>query len=128
MTSVHIVALIGAVAILTGMFELLRRGQLREKYAVLWLVEGIAAAVFAVFPGLINEIARPLHVADPPNLLLFAANVVLVLVTVHLSWESSRMEDRTRALAEEVALLRQHIEQGQPSLTTGATVGAQADK
>jgi hypothetical protein len=53
-----------------------------------------------------------LHVADPPNLLLFAANVVLVLVTVHLSWESSRMEDRTRALAEEVALLRQHIEQG----------------
>ena len=100
------------MAILAGMFELLRRGQLREKYAVLWLLEGIAVAVFAVFPGLINDIARPLHVADPPNLLLFAANVVLVLVTVHLSWESSRMEDRTRALAEEVALLRQQIEQG----------------
>jgi hypothetical protein len=94
------------------MFELLRRGQLREKYAVLWLMEGLATAVFALFPGLLDHIARPLHVADPPNLLLFAANVVLVLVTVHLSWESSRMEDRTRALAEEVALLRQHIEQG----------------
>jgi hypothetical protein len=112
MTSVHVIALIGAVAILTGMFELLRRGQLREKYAVLWLVEGIVAAVFAIFPGLINAIARPLHVADPPNLLLFAANVLLVFVTVHLSWESSRTEDRTRALAEEVALLHQQIEQG----------------
>ncbi len=112
MTSVHIMGLIGGVAILTSMFEFLRRGQLREKYAVLWLVEGIAAAVFAVFPGLINDIARPLHVADPPNLLLFAANIVLVLVTVHLSWESSRAEDRTRALAEEVALLRQRVEQG----------------
>jgi hypothetical protein len=112
MTSVHVVALLGGVAILTGMFELLRRGQLREKYAVLWLVEGIATAVFAIFPGLLNDVARPLHVADPPNLLLFAANIVLLLVTVHLSWESSRMEDRTRALAEEVALLRQHIEQG----------------
>ncbi len=111
MTSVHIVGLLGAVAILTGMFELLRRGQLREKYAVLWLLEGIATAVFAIFPGLINYIARPLHVADPPNLLLFAANIVLVLVTVHLSWESSRMEDRSRALAEEVALLRQQVEE-----------------
>lgn len=112
MTSVHIVALIGGVAILASMFELLRRGQLREKYAVLWLVEGIVVAVFAIFPDLINDIAAPLHVADPPNLLLFAANVVLVVVTVHLSWESSRTEDRTRALAEEVALLRQLIEQG----------------
>jgi hypothetical protein len=112
MSSIHIVALIGGVAILTTMFEFLRRGQLREKYAVLWLLEGIGAAVFALFPGLINEIAQPLDVADPPNLLLFAAVLVLVLVTVHLSWESSRMEDRTRALAEEVALLRQHIEQG----------------
>lgn len=111
MNSVHIIALIGAVLILASMFELLRRGQLREKYAVLWLIEGIAAAVFAISPGLLDEIARPLHIADPPNLLLFAANLVLVIVTVHLSWESSRAEDRTRALAEEVALLRQRIEQ-----------------
>lgn len=111
MSGVHLIALIGGVTILMGMFELLRRGQLREKYAVLWLFEGIVVAVFAIFPDLIDDIARPLHVADPPNLLLFAANVVLVLVTVHLSWESSRMEDRTRALAEEVALLRHQIEQ-----------------
>lgn len=112
MTSVHIVAIVSGAVILTGMFELLRRGELREKYAVLWLLVGIAVAVFGIFPGLLNDIARPLHVADPPNLLLFAGNVVLLLVTVHLSWESSRMEDRTRALAEEVALLREQIEQG----------------
>ena len=110
MSSVHLIALIGGLAILLWMFELLRRGHLREKYAVLWVIEGIAAAVFAVFPGLLDDIARPLHVADPPNLLLFAANLVLVLVTVHLSWESSRAEDRTRALAEEVALLRQRMD------------------
>jgi len=112
MTDIHIVAVVGGLAILTTMFELLRRGQLREKYAVVWLIEGIVVAVFAIFPGLINDLAAPLHVADPPNLLLFAANLVLVIVTIHLSWESSRTEDRTRALAEEVALLRQHIEQG----------------
>jgi hypothetical protein len=112
MTSVHIIALVSGAAILAGMFELLRRRQLREKYAVLWLLVGIGVAIFGLFPGVLNDIARPLHVADPPNLLLFAGSVVLLLVTVHLSWESSRMEDRTRALAEEVALLRERIEQG----------------
>jgi hypothetical protein len=111
MSSAHIVALVGGASILFGMFELLRRGQLREKYTVLWLLVGIVVAVFGLSPGLLNDIAKPLHIADPPNLLLFAADVVLLLVTVHLSWEASRMEDRTRALAEEVALLREQIEQ-----------------
>jgi len=111
MNGVHIIALVGGALILIGMFELLRRGQLREKYAVLWLLVGVAVAVFGLFPGLLNDIAQPLHIADPPNLLLFAGNVVLLLVTVHLSWESTRMEDRTRALAEEVALLRERLEQ-----------------
>ena len=111
MSSAHIVALVGGASILIGMFELLRRGQLREKYTVLWLLVGIVVAVFGLSPGLLDAIAKPLHIADPPNLLLFAADVVLLLVTVHLSWEASRMEDRTRALAEEVALLREKIEQ-----------------
>lgn len=112
MTSVHILALASGAAILAGMFELLRRRQLREKYAVLWLLVGIAVAAFGVFPDLLDDVAQPLHIADPPNLLLFAGDAVLLLVIVHLSWEASRMEDRTRALAEEVALLRQQIEQG----------------
>ncbi|MGN6744056.1 MAG: DUF2304 domain-containing protein [Amnibacterium sp.] len=104
-------ALVSGAAILLGMFELLRRGKVREKYTVLWLLVGVAVAVFGVSPDLLDDIAAPLHIADPPNLLLFAADVVLLLVTVHLSWEASRMEERTRALAEEVALLRERVEQ-----------------
>lgn len=110
MTTVHIFALVSGAGILIGMFELLRRGQLREKYAVLWLLVGIVVAVFGVAPDLLDDIAKPLHIADPPNLLLFGGIVVLLLVTVHLSWESSRLEARTRDLAEEVALLRERIE------------------
>ena len=43
-----------AAGILFGMFELLRRGQLKEKYAALWLVVGIVVAVLGIAPGLIN--------------------------------------------------------------------------
>lgn len=110
MNGVHIVALTGGLVSLVAMFELLRRRQLKEKYAVLWVVVGIFVFVLGVFPGLIDHIARPLGIASPPNLLFFVATVALLLVAVHLSWETSRLEDETRALAEEVAILRHQIE------------------
>lgn len=110
MSGIHVLALIGALIILTGMVELLHRRQLREKYAILWMAVSIGVAVLAVFPGLLDFVGRTLGVADPPNLLLFVAASVLLLISVHLSWEVSRLEDETRSLAEEVALLRLQLE------------------
>jgi hypothetical protein len=106
----QVAALTGGLVILAAMFELLRRRQLREKYAILWIGVSLAVALFGLFPRLIDVIASPFHIADPPNLLLFMACAVLLLVVVQLSWEISRLEDRTRTLAEEVALLRHAID------------------
>src|ERR1700755_1675863 len=92
------------------MVELLRRRQLREKYAILWLGVSIVVIALAAFPGLLDWSAHRLGVSSPPNLLLFAAVLVLLLVSVHLSWEVSRMEEETRTLAEEIGLLRMQVE------------------
>ena len=115
MNDVRIVSLVGGVLVLLVMLELLRRRQLKEKYAVLWLVVSLAIAVLAVAPGLLDTVAGHLAVADPVNLLLFVGMLVLLSVCVHLSWECSRLEDETRALAEEIALLRNDLEQLRPS-------------
>lgn len=110
MKSVHIFALVTAVATLAFMLELLRRRQLREKYAALWLPVGVCVAVLAVFPRLLDRAAELLGVADPPNLLLFLAALLLLLSDLHLSWEVSRLESETRTLAEEIALLRMRLD------------------
>lgn len=90
--------------------EMLRRKKLREKYAALWLVVGLATLVLAAFPQLLALTARLLGVQVPSNL-LFAMAIVLALgVCLHLSWEISVVEDETRTLAEEAAILRTHIE------------------
>ena len=112
MSDVRIVSLVAGVVVLVLMVSLLRRRQLKEKYAVLWLSASVPVAVLAVAPGLLDTVARTLGVADPVNLLLFLAVLVLLGVCVHLSWESSRLEDETRTLAEEVALLRLQVERG----------------
>ena len=88
-------------------FSLLRRGVLREKYAVLWLFFSGAALFFSVFPGALLWLSSTLNVAEPVNLLFFVTLVMLILVAIQLSFELSRHEARIRRLAEEVALLEE---------------------
>ena len=116
MTRPHLLFLIGGLSALWIMLTLLRRQQLREKYAVLWLCAGVVVMVLGVFPGLIDRLARWLGVADPPNLLFFGALLFLLVVVVHLSWEVSRLEDETRTLAEELGLLRLDAEEREERL------------
>jgi hypothetical protein len=111
MTGVHIIAMVAALVTLTVIFELSRRRQLHVKYIVIWLLVAIIVAVFAITPGLFNEIAHKLGVKSPPDLLLVLASLFLLMICVHLSWEAGRLEDKTRILAEEVALLQNQLEE-----------------
>ncbi len=90
--------------------EMLRRKTLREKYAVLWLVVGTGSLILGGFPRLLETSAEVLGVEVPSNLLFAIGLVFLVGVCLHLSWELSVVEDETRVLAEEVALLRAAVE------------------
>jgi len=104
--------LAGLTAIVTFMFvfNMLRKGALREKYAVLWLFFSGVALIFALIPDSLNWVAAKVGVAYPVNLVFFLLAVLLVLVSVQMSHELSRHEMRIRRLAEEVALLRQEIQ------------------
>lgn len=103
-------------ALITFIFvgDLLRRGLLKEKYAVLWLLFAGTALFFAIFPNVLTELSALIGVAEPVNLLFFVTIVLLVLVAVQLSYELSRHEARIRRLAEEVALLEQRTRSMDP--------------
>ncbi len=100
-----------AAAVVAAVFvvELLRRGILKEKFAALWLLVTGVLLVIAVFPGVLSWLATVLGVQLPSNLLFFLAAVVLLLVSVQLSFEVSKLEARTRRLAEDLALLREEV-------------------
>jgi hypothetical protein len=109
MTGVHIIAIVSAFVTLSVIIELSRRRSLHDKYAVLWLAVCVVIAVFAIVPGLFNEIAHHVGVKNPPDLLLVLASLFLLMVCVYLSWEVGRLEDKTRVLAEEITLVRAEL-------------------
>lgn len=99
-----------AVLILFFVMWLLLTRRLREKYAVLWIVVALAVLILGLFPQLLLWLTGVLGVQIPANLLFAAAIVLLLGVTLHLSWELSQAEDENRRTAEEVAILRAQLE------------------
>lgn len=107
--SASVLAVITSVITLVFIIDLLRRGVLKEKYAVLWLSVAGIALVLSIFPSLLEWITEVLGFEVPANFLFFGTIVVLVLVAVQLSYELSSHEAKIRRLAEEVALQSEEI-------------------
>jgi hypothetical protein len=103
-----------SLAIVGVVFEMLRRKKLREKYAALWLIVGVGTLILAAFPSLLTVVAVAVGVQLPSNLLFIISILLLLGVCLHLSWEISVVEDETRTLAEEVAILRTMLEEMSP--------------
>ncbi|WP_424445428.1 DUF2304 domain-containing protein [Microbacterium sp. CH-015] len=100
-----------ALIVLVIIVSMLLRRQLREKYATLWIIIGLAILVLAIFPGLLVGLTHLLGVEVPSNLIFALAIVLLVGVALHLSWELSQAEDEVRRVAEDVAILRAEVEE-----------------
>lgn len=107
----QVLGVLAALAAVVFVLYLLRRGILPERFAALWIFVSGAVLVLALFPQILTWMAQVTGVQVPLNLVLFAAALLLLLVSVQLSFEVGRLESRTRRLAEEVALLADRIEQ-----------------
>lgn len=99
-----------ALAMIVTVVRILRSGRIREKYAALWIVVSLLIVVLTVWPGLLQWAADLVGVQVPANLLFFLALILLIGVALHLSLEVSKLEDESRALAEEVAIINAILE------------------
>ncbi len=103
------IAVVTALALLF-ILRLVRRRQLAGKYALLWTAVAVVLGVLAVWPGLLTSLSEFVGVHYPPALFLLVTTGFLFIVVIHFSYELSRLEDRTRTLAEENALLRAELD------------------
>lgn len=106
---------VSALAGLIAMFALVRLVRQRRsvaRYSLWWLGAGVALLVLSIFPGLLDWFSGVIGVRYPPTTLLVVSIGFLALVVAHTTWELSRLEDRTRTLAQEVALLHETISRG----------------
>lgn len=100
-----------AVLILIGVFELVRRRRLGERYALLWIAAASALLVLAVWKQLLYWISSAVGIAYPPNALFVIAFGFVLLLLLNSTLSVSRLSNDVRLLAQKLALL----EAAQPS-------------
>lgn len=123
--SASVFFLILAILVCTFVIIQVRHQRMKERYAALWLIIGAIIIVLGAFPNLLNGVADFVGVALPVNLLFLLSILLLMGVSIHLTLELSRLSEKTRILAEEVAILK--ALQEQPGGAAGAKKPTQQD-
>lgn len=123
--SASVFFLILAILVCTFVIIQVRHQRMKERYAALWLIIGAIIIVLGAFPTLLNGVADFVGVALPVNLLFLLSILLLMGVSIHLTLELSRLSEKTRILAEEVAILK--ALQEQPEGAAGAKKRTQQD-
>jgi len=103
-------AILFVVATLLLMFWLMRGRVLKEKFTLWWVILAVGVLVFALFPVLLPWFSNILGIETPSNFVFFIASLMFLLLSVQFSIELSKTDDKTRKLAEELAILRTQVE------------------
>ena len=111
MQSIQIVAIIFSVGVLVAVVDLIRRGMLKEQYALLWLASAIVLLVLSMWRGLLDAIALAVGVAYPPALLFLVAFLFLLLIVLHFSVIISSFSEKNKRLSQEIAILKTLFEE-----------------
>jgi len=105
----YVFGIVAAALILVVVVELLRRRHLRERHAIWWIIAGILALIAGVFPATLIWVSQLVGVEVPTNLVFFVSIAILFLVCLQHSSELTKLESKTRTLAERLAILELEV-------------------
>lgn len=102
--------LLVSLAFMILVLELVRREHLKERYALLWLAAATCGLAVGFFPGLITWTSAHLGFQ---YLTVFYVGSFLFLLMLVLAFTVviSKLSERNRTLAQEIALLARRVEE-----------------
>ena len=109
---VSIAGALASVALIGLILGLIRSRRLRERYALLWLLTGVALLVLSVWRDGLNTMAGWAGFTGYPPAVLFALGLLFVIVVLlHYSTAISKLSDQNTILAQRVALLESELKE-----------------
>ncbi len=103
MLKIQIVVAIMSLSLLLITFELIRRGQLQERYSILWLFTGGVIFVISVFPKLVDLMSAFTGMYYLTSIFSITF-LFLLLIVLHFSTVVSQLSLKNKDLAQECAL------------------------
>lgn len=105
------------IGILVFVVNLVRTRKLKEEYAILWLFTGVVLVLLPVVIDLLDAISFALGITYPPAFIGLVAAVCILFILFQFSTSISRFSERTKVLAQEVAILKERVRRLEAQLT-----------
>lgn len=105
----RIVAIIVSALFTIAVIDFIRRNRLKERYALLWLAAGVVMIVLSAWGKLLFKVTGLLGFEVPSNGLFTVVLFFLILIVFHFSIAVSTESERTKRLAQEIALLKERL-------------------
>ncbi len=125
MDLLKILAIAGNVAVLIVVIELIRRGKLKERYSILWLLAAAVLIILSSSRYLLELISHALGIYYAPSFLFLIAFLFLLLITLHFSVVISGLSEKNKKLAQEIALMRQELKDAMEGIAIKNGAGKQ---
>jgi len=103
--TIQILSIFGSFAFLVLIIFLIRIRRLKEEYAILWLFFSLIFLFFSIFRKSLEFISSLLGIAYPPAALFLILILAVITILIHFSLVVSKMKDKLRQLAQQLALL-----------------------
>ena len=91
--------------------ELIRKERLTFKYAFAWLGVGALLVFFAVFDGLLYQLAYALGFRLPSNFIFFSLSGVFVVLSFLMTVFLCQQNERNDSMAQKIGILEFEIRQ-----------------
>ena len=104
------VSLLASLFLLFWILSLVRRRQLSERYALVWMVIPVLFMLFSSSRGLLEGIASLAGIYYAPAVMIPILLVLFIAISLYSSVKATRTEESIKKLTQEVALLRHQLE------------------
>ena len=109
--AVRVVAIVFAFALAAVVLAMVRRRTLRAEYTPIWMAVAFATLVVAVNLDVLRWLARLLGAWTISATLFMLGEFFLVAICLNYAVRISQSSTRIRELAQEIALLRQRLDE-----------------
>ena len=101
----RVIAIVGSIALLIGVIELVRRRRMKEEYSVLWTLTAVTLLAMAIVPDLLSTLTTAIGAVLASSTLFFTGLIFARLMLLHFSVRISGLERSLTALVQELGLM-----------------------
>ncbi|MEW6553598.1 MAG: DUF2304 domain-containing protein [Actinomycetota bacterium] len=107
--NIAVTGIVAGLLMIALIVELVRRGSLGERYAILWILLGISIIVLSAWPALLQKLADVLRIYYPPSIIFGLAFLFIFGIMIHFSAVLSRQSKGYNRMVQRLAVLEEKL-------------------